>query len=75
MPYNLFSKSALLREFRFCHDTLHTTKLTFLKCQLIVKFRICAEFLDTKSSENDLLKFTLGTEAWGNKTKEIILAQ
>ena len=45
----LFYKSTLL-EFRSMHKTLQSSKFTPLQCQL-VKFCICAEFLDTKLSE------------------------
>ena len=48
-PY-LVLKGALL-EFRFCHDTLQATKFTPLRQYQLVKFCICAEFLDTNYQE------------------------
>ena len=50
-------KQALNRplEFHSIHNTLQSTTFTDLQCQL-VNFCICAEFLDTKLSENQILK-------------------
>ena len=48
-PYIFYSESTLF-EFRSIHNTVQSTKFTPLQCQL-VKFWICAEFLDTKLSK------------------------
>ena len=44
------------------HNTLQSTKFTPLQCQL-VKFCICAEFLDTKLSEKSNYEIPEGVPA------------
>ena len=60
-------KRALL-EFCSIHDTLQSTKFTPLQCQL-VKFCICAEFLDTKLSEKSNFETPEGVPTWGENKK------